>query len=209
MKTLLVVQGKGGGPKTATVRNLAVAAAVNGRRVATLDTDPQGTLTHWHSFRPAEVATIAGKQVPLQMIAGRPEAVDGEEVQIIDTPTAIEFFPVATQVLFDAADLVVVPVRPGPEDLLSLQDMMPYLRQRRRPMVFLLSQVKARTKAAQQARELLQQLGTLAPIEIPSLAEVPNSFAAGLGTAEVPGTRTGPLFRELWSYLAPRLGVTP
>ena len=35
MRTILVVQGKGGGPKTATVRNLAVAAAVAGRRVGT------------------------------------------------------------------------------------------------------------------------------------------------------------------------------
>lgn len=43
MRTILVVQGKGGGPKTASVRNLAVAAAVAGRRVGTLDTDPQGT----------------------------------------------------------------------------------------------------------------------------------------------------------------------
>ncbi|WP_247896382.1 nucleotide-binding protein [Azospirillum argentinense] len=40
MKKVLVTQGKGGGPKTATARNLAVAATVAGQRVATLDTDP-------------------------------------------------------------------------------------------------------------------------------------------------------------------------
>ncbi len=66
MKTILVVQGKGGGPKTATARNLAVAAAVAGLRVGTLDTDPQGSLTHWHECRQrhADVVAIRHEQRP-------------------------------------------------------------------------------------------------------------------------------------------------
>lgn len=46
-----------------------------------------------------------------------------------------------------------------------------------------------------------------APVEIPLLQEVPRSFMAGLGTAEIPGTRTGPLFRDLWVYLSAEMGV--
>lgn len=208
MKRVLIIQGKGGGPKTATCRNLAVAAAVSGWRVATIDTDPQATLTHWHSARPKDVVAIAGEQRPLFGISGPPPAVDDEEVQFIDTPTAVEFFPEATQILFAAADLVVLPVRPGPEDLLSVRDMMPFLRSRRRPMLFVLSLVKANSRAAREAREDIAALGgTLARVEIPALKEVPDSFKAGLGTAEVPRTRTGPLFQALWSDIAERVDL--
>lgn len=206
MKTLLVVQGKGGGPKTATVRNVAVAAAEAGLRVGTLDTDPQGSLTFWHGRRPDGVARIAHDHRLLGDIDRAPASAD-LDLLVIDTPTALEFFPEATAALFDAADLVLVPVRPGPEDLVSMDGMLPYLRARRRPMRLLLSQVHPRLRETADARAIVADMGTLAPVEIPHLAEVPRSFMAGLGTAEIAGTRTGPLFRDLWAYLAAEMGV--
>lgn len=206
MKTILVVQGKGGGPKTATVRNLAVAAAAAGLRVGTLDTDPQGSLTHWHSLRPADMAPIASEQRVLSEVTERPTP-QGLDLLVVDTPTAVEFFPESTSLLFDAADMVLVPVRPGPEDLVSMQGMLPYLRSRRRPTRLLLSQIQPRLRATADAREIVAGMGTMAPVEIPQLQEVPASFVAGLGTAEIPGTRTGPLFRDLWTYLAAEMGV--
>lgn len=205
--TILVTQGKGGGPKTATARNLAVAAAMAGLRVGTLDTDPQGSLTFWHSRRPAEATPILTDHVPLHEVVSAPTPAGlGLDVLIVDTPTAIEFFPEATSILFDAADLVLVPVRPGPEDLVSMEGMMPYIHSRRRPTRILLSQA-SRGRATAEARELLPQFGTVAPIEIPHLQEVPASFPRGLGTAEIRRTRTGPLWLDLWSYLAGELGI--
>lgn len=206
MKTILVVQGKGGGPKTATARNVAVAAAQAGLRVGTLDTDPQGSLTYWHSQRPGSVAAIAHEQRVLGTIDRAPTP-EGLDLLVIDTPTAIEFFADATSILFDAADLVLVPVRPGPEDLISMEAMLPYLRRRRRPMRLLLSQIQPRLRETADAREIVAAMGTPAPIEIPQLQEVPRSFTAGLGTAEIAGTRTGPLFRDLWAYLDTVMGA--
>ncbi len=207
MKTLLITQGKGGGPKTATARNVAVAAAVAGLRVGLLDTDPQGTLTHWHGLRPAEATPLLLEQVPLPRITGRPVPVEGIDLLIIDTPTAVEFFPEATQALFSAADLVLVPVRPGPEDLVSMEGMMPYIHSRRRPTRLLLSQT-TRSRQTADARERIKGFGAPAPVEIPHLAEVPASFSRGLGTAEISGTRTGPLFSDLWTYVADTMGMT-
>ncbi|MGF7175877.1 ParA family protein [Azospirillum doebereinerae] len=206
MKTVLVVQGKGGGPKTATARNLAVAAAVAGLRVGTLDADPQGSLTYWHAQRPAEVAAIRHEQRALGDIDRKPTP-EGLDLLVIDTPTAIEFFPEATGLLFDSADLVLVPVRPGPEDLVSMEGMLPYLRARRRPTRLLLSQIHPRLRETADARAVVAGMGTVAPVEIPHLQEVPRSFLAGLGTAEVAGTRTGPLFSNLWAYVAQDMGV--
>ncbi|AWJ88280.1 chromosome partitioning protein ParA [Azospirillum baldaniorum] len=207
MRKVLVTQGKGGGPKTATARNLAVAAAVAGQRVATLDTDPQGSLTYWHSRRPQEATPIEADQVPLPRIVGAPMPIAGIDLLIIDTPTAVEFFPEATAILFDCADLVLVPVRPGPEDLVSMEGMMPYIRSRRRPTRLLLSQT-SRSRQTADARERIKDFGAPAPVEIPHLAEVPASFSRSLGTVEISGTRTGPLFSDLWTYVADTMGVT-
>ncbi|RJF84825.1 ParA family protein [Azospirillum cavernae] len=206
MKTILVVQGKGGGPKTATARNLAVAAAVAGLRVGTLDTDPQGSLTFWHGQRPGDAVVIAHEHRLLSAIDRAPTP-DGLDLLVIDTPTAIEVFPGPTAILFDSADLVLAPVRPGPEDLVSMDAMLPYLRARRRPIRLLLSQIQPRLRETVDAREIVGRMGTLAPVMIPQLQEVPRSFTAGLGTAEIAGTRTGPLFRDLWAYLAEEMGI--
>lgn len=206
MRILLVVQGKGGGPKTATARNVAVAAAVAGLRVGTLDTDPQGSLTFWHGQRPGDAVAITHEHRVLSAIDRAPTP-DGLDLLVIDTPTAVEFFPSPTAILFDAADLVLAPVRPGPEDLVSMQGMMPYLRARRRPIRLLLSLVQPRLRETADARDIAGGMGILAPVEIPQLQEVPRSFTAGLGTAEIAGTRTGPLFRDLWAYLAEEMGI--
>lgn len=49
----------------------------------------------------------------------------------------------------------------------------------------------------------------MAPVEIPQLQEVPRSVIAGLGTAEIPSTRTGPLFRDLWLHLSAAMAGCP
>ena len=169
MRTILVVQGKGGGPKTATVRNLAVAAAVAGRRVGTLDTDPQGSLTHWHGLRPADAVAIAHDHRVLGAVT-EPPAPPGLDLLVIDTPPAVECFPESIALLFDSADLVLVPVRPGPEDLVSLQAMLPYLRARRRPLRLLLSQTQSGLDVHHQiliarARQALHQLIQLTSLQ--------------------------------------------
>ncbi len=84
---------------------------------------------------------------------------------------------------------------------------MPYLRERRRPMRLLLSQTNPRLRETVDARAVVAGLGTPAPVEIPQLQEVPRTFLWGMGTAEIPGTRTGPLFQNLWSYLSTEMGA--
>ena len=51
-KIITVAQQKGGAGKTTVAAHLAVAWAASGRRrVAIIDTDPQGSLTQWHKVR--------------------------------------------------------------------------------------------------------------------------------------------------------------
>ncbi|MBR1215556.1 ParA family protein [Bradyrhizobium sp. JYMT SZCCT0180] len=51
MKVLATVQQKGGTGKSTASLNVAVAAALQGYRVAVLDTDPQGSLQLWRNLR--------------------------------------------------------------------------------------------------------------------------------------------------------------
>ena len=55
-KIITIAQQKGGAGKTTMAAHLAVAWAASGRRkVAIIDTDPQGSLTQWHSIREARM----------------------------------------------------------------------------------------------------------------------------------------------------------
>ena len=50
-KVITVAQQKGGAGKTTIVAHLAVAFRQSGLAVATVDTDPQGSLTRWAALR--------------------------------------------------------------------------------------------------------------------------------------------------------------
>ena len=54
MKTIVIAAQKGGAGKTTLARNLAVAAAQDGRDVLCLDLDPQGSLRAWWEGRDAD-----------------------------------------------------------------------------------------------------------------------------------------------------------
>ncbi len=119
MKKILVLNGKGGSGKTTTARNIAAAAAAAGLRVATLDTDPQGTLTSWWKKRPTSAATIDHFQTSIANLDALPTAIEGVDLLVIDTPTAIEMPSIRPSIerLIDAADLILTPLQATPEDL--------------------------------------------------------------------------------------------
>lgn len=58
MKTILIAAQKGGAGKTTLARNMAVAAAQDGKRVLCLDLDPQGSLRGWWESREAETPAM-------------------------------------------------------------------------------------------------------------------------------------------------------
>jgi chromosome partitioning protein len=83
---LAVLSQKGGTGKSHTVRSLAVAALIAGRKVAILDADPQGTVVAWGKRRQHNAPYIValGSQTVASQIAdlkGR-----GADLIIIDTP---------------------------------------------------------------------------------------------------------------------------
>lgn len=206
MKTLLIFSPKGGSGKTTLARHMAAAAAHSGLIVAALDTDPQGTLTHWLTRRPAAAPKIIGHKILLGDVAGAPINDPAIDLLVIDTPTMVEAFPAAMTALIDAADFILMPTRAAAEDILSVNAAMGMLTKRRRPAAFVLSGVKPRQSETEQARLMLAGVGEVAPPAIPDLAEISRSFIGGQSIADLPTAKSAEVFAALWRFTAAKLG---
>jgi chromosome partitioning protein len=93
--TVVVASQKGGAGKSTLARNLAVAA---GDGAALVDTDPQGSLTDWWNRRQAEAPALA--RLDGDMAAGVAALAEG------------------------GVRLVLIPVRPSPDDLAAVSDLV-------------------------------------------------------------------------------------
>ena len=138
MKTILIAAQKGGSGKTTLTRNLAVVAAEDGRNVLCLDLDPQGSLRGWWESREADSPSMLDRDpLPDVLRTTLDAARERFDLCIIDTP------PAASEWLAEAlaaADLVLIPVRPSPDDLRAVGTTLAAVNGSDMPFVFVMSQ---------------------------------------------------------------------
>ena len=114
MQTIALIAQKGGGGKTTLAVSLACAAEGAGLRTLVIDLDPQASACRWSDRRNSETpAVIDGQPARLPNALARAEE-EGFAVAIIDTPARIEL---AAAEAAKAADLALVPCRPGVMDI--------------------------------------------------------------------------------------------
>ncbi len=111
MRSILVVNSKGGSGKTTLATNLAVHYALRGRRTALVDLDPQGSAMDWLAARPGSRAPIVGVDASGERVR-IPRDV---EVAVMDAPAGVRGRRLTE--LLRRAETVVVPVLPSPLDL--------------------------------------------------------------------------------------------
>lgn len=111
MRSILVMNAKGGSGKTTISINLASYYAVQGREVALVDYDPQYCALDWLESRPEDRPKITGVE-GLQKGARVPR---GTEVVILDAPAATHGRPVTE--LLSRAQTCIIPVIPSAIDL--------------------------------------------------------------------------------------------
>jgi len=126
MKTIVLAGLKGGCGKTTLSCNLAVESARRGKSVYLLDRDPSRGLTALYGLR----EKFVGSQDNLTLLervgrlsdAKKQLAELGRERDylIVDTPNA--YMEIVMDAL-EAADCIVIPVRPSPLDILAQQDI--------------------------------------------------------------------------------------
>ena len=117
MHTIAIINAKGGAGKTTLALHLAVADVQQGRNVAVLDLDPQGTAAGWGERRGSSAPVVLAT-APSRLGAERERVAGaGADVVYLDTPPRWVGADTAARVAASAADLMVVPVRPSFVDL--------------------------------------------------------------------------------------------
>jgi chromosome partitioning protein len=207
-KICLTSSPKGGVGKTGCSRNIAVAAAMDGKRVATLDLDPQKTLTRWWGKRPEEgVVNIDHYACAIDEFEQALEAITDVDLVIIDTPTSVEEYLDTMKKLLLMSNFVLVPTGHTGDDKESVIPWMRTIRSYGRPSAFLLNRANRRTKSFRQAQKELLREGKLAPIEIPLLEDIHVAADSGLSVVEVNGMAGGEEFTAVWHFLRSEMGL--
>lgn len=112
MKSILILNPKGGSGKSTIATNLAAYLAISGQNVALADMDPQGSSNDWLAVRPDDRASIT-------------QATDGNtnnirvdkstEVLVIDSPAGLHDKKLVTFV--KNADCAIMPITASPIDI--------------------------------------------------------------------------------------------
>ena len=123
MRSILVLNAKGGSGKTTVATNLAGYYAAAGAKVALADCDPQGSSVDWLAQRPEGYPRIIG----VEAHGGRLRVPRSTEVVVIDAPSRTHDEQLA--VLLRRARTVIIPVVPSPLDIRAAQRFLSELRE--------------------------------------------------------------------------------
>jgi chromosome partitioning protein len=225
MRVFVAASRKGGSGKTVASRHLAVAAMRSGvARVALVDLDPMQGLSRWWKRRPedgielvdlapAEMLRdtpqqrIAAVQVAAERLTGAVQSLaeQGFGLTIVDTPPAADRI---VQHAVAAADLVVVPVRPSPDDLDAVGETADLVTAAGRPMVFVVNSATKRARLTSDAAIALSQHGTVAPAVLHRSDAYAASALDGLTVQEAdPRGAPAQEVTALWQYISKRAGL--
>jgi len=159
MRTVAVLNEKGGSGKTTIATNLASAWHRTGRDVLLLDADPQLTALDWND-------TGSEDGVPVVQLGESdlerdlPRVGDSFELVVIDgAPRMGSLTASAVRV----ADLVLIPTQPSAPDIWSAETVAEVCQSEGTPAAFVLSRAVVGTREASEADE------ALASFEIPVL----------------------------------------
>ena len=116
---------------------------------------------------------------------------------IIDTPPgASEWLAEAIQ----AADLVLIPVRPSPDDLRAVGTTLAAVNGSGMPFAFVLSQTP-RARITEEAARVLAQHGRVAPVNIAHRVAYAETGATGQGVTETKDKKAGAEIVAVWNYV--------
>jgi chromosome partitioning protein len=209
-RIVMLSSPKGGVGKSSITRNLLVLAAQAGRRVLGIDFDQQGTLATWAARRERARASLP-QLVPVPVVSAKLDdwrsTLDGarkseHDFIVIDTPPSIELNFNAILSIGAEANLTVVPSQQTQDDVDSITPWMKLLCTSNANAVFILNKANRRTRSYGAIRAKLLSLGSVCPVEIPQLEEIPFAAGKGLGVMDLSKPASGETFQSLWTYLS-------
>jgi chromosome partitioning protein len=117
MRTIAILSQKGGTGKTTLSLHLAVAAQQAGQAAVVIDLDPQASSAGWKDSRASEDPVVVSAPATRLPQALQAAESGGADIAIIDTAPHSGDVALAAA---EAADLVLIPCRPGILDLRAI-----------------------------------------------------------------------------------------
>ena len=182
-----LAQQKGGAGKTTVAANLAVAWAMQGLRVAVIDSDPQGSLGRWFMARRGlpglagiEFATASAWGVSYECDKLRKLA----DIVIVDTPPKVD---ADLRPALREADLVLVPVAGSMLDLWAVDGVMDLIAREGRPSRIVLNRVRGGARLSATVAEAAEALGPVAAARLSSRVAYAETLGEGRAVVEMRG----------------------
>lgn len=204
MQIFSLISQKGGAGKSTLARQLAVVAGESGASVL-IDRDPQETSTKWWQRRQN-----------LQPLPDRPDLLDlnGTDLTMaaatlrqrpgtvfVDTrPAVAEPEAEAARI----ADLVVVPVRPSPDDLEAIGETLKILRRLDKRAVVVVNAAKNEARARDARAALSRYPVPVCPTHVADRAIYLDASLEGRGVGEMRGSVAREAHAELltvWTWI--------
>jgi chromosome partitioning protein len=201
---LVLASQKGGTGKTTLSGHLAVEAQNSGvGPVALIDTDPQGSLSHWWNARKAPEPLFV-KVGPSELETALEHLNrSGIKLAVIDTPPAITE---SLSYVISHADLVILPTRPSPHDLRAVGPTVDVAGRHGKPVLFVVNAATLRARITGETAVALSQHGTVAPVTIHHRVDFAASMVDGRTVGEVTAeSASAKEIQELWVYVQGRL----
>jgi chromosome partitioning protein len=195
MRTICVASQKGGSGKSTIAAHLSVEASKQ-LSVAIVDTDnPQGSLSQWWNVRKADTPVFIREHAPELDI----------DLTIIDTPPRMD--PILRKSIA-AADLVIIPIRPSPNDLRAVPVIVEEAENAKKPFIFVLNSATPRATIIHDAVRVLAQYGKVAPVTLHSRVDFATAMIDGRTAQELKANSKSALeVTQLWSYVQTQLGI--
>jgi chromosome partitioning protein len=176
VKTVAVLNEKGGSGKTTIATNLASAWHADGRKVLLLDADPQLTALDWSDTEDTDgvpVVHLGDSSLEDDL----PRVGESFELVVIDgAPRMGSLTASAVRI----SDLVVIPVQPTAADIWSAETVVDVCKTYSTPAVIALSRAVVGTKEADEATEALRSFG-LPVLDARTSQRIAYSRALGQG----------------------------
>ena len=210
MLTIVLATQKGGSGKSTLAIGLALAAKQAGHNVRLIETDQQGTLSHWQRRRgPAEPLVEAIYEA--RKIESRLQslALAGVTLTILDTAGGIT---AATTEAVRYCDFCLIPSRPSIADIEASAPTLELVRAWQKPFAFILNQTPIRSQRNSFAADALGEAGArdlddiLARPFIVMRNDHQDALAAGLAVSELsPFGKSADEMRDLWRWVDTRI----
>ncbi|MBW4981645.1 ParA family protein [Mameliella sp. CS4] len=207
---ITVAQQKGGSGKTTLAAHLALAFHAQGKRVAVVDLDPQGSLGRWFMTRvETQPEACEGLDFATSSAWGISYEVRklsaSNDIVIIDTP------PKADSDLRPAlrvADLVVVPVAVSHVDLWATEGVLDLAARENCATLLVMNRTRVGTRLNAEVAEAATRLGAdVARASLGNRVGYAEALGQGRGAHEGPKTPARAEIEALAQEVAERLGT--